>query len=54
MNDELINFKVTDKESFIKFVDLLRKDFQMNNWENNTIGNYLEAISRYADDIQGY
>lgn len=54
MNDELINFRVTNKESFIKFIELLRKEFQTSNWENNNLDDYLEAISQYTDDLEGY
>jgi hypothetical protein len=31
MNDELKNFKVTDRQSFIKFLDLLQKDCNTRN-----------------------
>lgn len=54
MNDEIRNINVTDRESFIKLVNLLRKDFHPNLWENNNLNDYLEAISRYTEDIQGY
>lgn len=56
MNDTLNDFKVIDRQSFIKFIDLLRKDFLDNpeNWENKTLPDFLEALSAYADDIQGY
>lgn len=50
------NFKVTDRQSFIKFVELLRQDFLNNpeEWENNTLDRFLDAMSAYAEDIQGY
>lgn len=56
MNNTLSNFTVTDRQSFIKFADLLRQDFIDNpeNWENTTVDTFLAAISSYADDIQGY
>jgi len=56
MNYQLSNFKVTDRESFIAFLDLLRQDFLTNPnvWENKTVDTYLEALGRYASDIQGY
>lgn len=56
MTDTISNFKVTDRKSFIKFIDLLRKDFVDNpeSWENKKLENFLEALSSYADDIQGY
>ena len=56
MNDTLDNFKVTDRQAFIKFLDLLHKDFLDNseNWENKSLPNFLEALSAYTKDIQGY
>jgi hypothetical protein len=56
MNDTLKDFKVTDRQSFIKFLDLLRKDFLDNpeSWENKTLPDFLEALSAYTEDIQGY
>jgi hypothetical protein len=54
---EMLNkFKVTDRQSFIEFLDLLRKDFLENpkNWENKTLPDFLEALSAYTEDIQGY
>jgi len=56
MNDTLNDFKVTDRQSFIKFLDLLRKDFLDNpeSWENKKLPDFLEALSSYTEDIQGY
>ncbi len=56
MNETLNEFKVTDRQTFIKFLDLLRKDFLDNseNWENKTLPDFLEALSSYTEDIQGY
>ncbi|MEN9335766.1 MAG: hypothetical protein RLZZ500_753 [Bacteroidota bacterium] len=56
MNNALNDFKVTDRQSFIKFLDLLRQDFLDNpeNWENKTLPDFLEALSAYTNDIQGY
>ncbi len=56
MNDTLNNFKVTDRQTFIRFLDLLRKDFLDNpaSWENKSLPDFLEALSAYAEDIQGY
>lgn len=44
------------KNEFIKSIKNLRLDFESNEnvWENKTIPEYLDAIERYADDIQGY
>lgn len=56
MTDIVSNFRVTDRQSFIKFIDLLRQDFVDNpeSWENKKLDNFLEALSSYATDIQGY
>lgn len=56
MNDTLEKFKVTDRQSFINFLDILRKDFLDNpeNWENKTLPDFLEALSAYTEDIQEY
>ena len=44
------------REDFIQFLETLRRDFQTDpdKWANKTIDDYLEAISRYTQDIQGY
>jgi hypothetical protein len=44
------------RENFIAFVETLRADFLSDpgKWTNKTIDDYLEAIARYAQDIQGY
>ncbi|GAL83633.1 hypothetical protein MYP_860 [Sporocytophaga myxococcoides] len=47
---------MTDRQSFIKFLDLLHKDFLINpeSWESKTLSDFLEALSAYAADIQSY
>lgn len=44
------------KEDFIQFINNLKMDFIENkeHWENKTIEDYLDAMSRYVEDIQGY
>jgi hypothetical protein len=56
MDSHILNFKVTDKETFVAFIELLRMDFlnNPNGWENKTIDDFLEAFARYTSDIQGY
>jgi len=56
MTETVSNFKVTDRQTFIKFLDLLRQDFLNNpdSWENKTLPEFLEALSAYTEDIQGY
>jgi len=56
MTDTVSNFKVTDRRTFIVFIDLLRQDLIDNpeTWENKKLDDFLEAVSSYAEDIQGY
>ena len=56
MNDKFHNFKVTDRQSFSEFINLLRQELIDNpeSWENNSLPNFLEALSRYANDIKSY
>jgi hypothetical protein len=56
MNGTLSDFKVTDRQTFIQFLDLLQKDLLGNpeSWENKTLPDFLEALSAYTKDIQGY
>lgn len=44
------------KKEFIQFIDNLKTDYIENKkqWENKTIEDYLEAVSRYTEDIDGY
>jgi len=39
-----------------EFIKKLRLNFNSNEneWENKTIPEYLEAIERYAEDVQGF
>ena len=56
MREEVSNFKVTDKKTFIEFIDLLRADLLANpdDWENKKMDDFLEAVSRFTEDIQVY
>jgi hypothetical protein len=54
MNEKCTSDEVTDRKSFIKFVNSFRNEFDNNNWENNTLESFLEALEAYADDIQGF
>jgi len=44
------------KQEFIQFIENLKTDFIENKeqWENKSIEDYLEAMSRYVEDIDGY
>ena len=52
----LYSAKINDRTSFIEFINLLHEDFikQPETWENSTLGDFLEAMSRYTEDIDGY
>ena len=56
MTERLSNIKVTDRQSFIEFIELLHEDYRKNlkSWQNKNLDSFLDAIGRYANDIQGY
>lgn len=56
MNNNITPADVNDRDSFIKFVRGLKKDFESNgnSWENIDLGNFLDAMASYTEDIQGY
>jgi hypothetical protein len=56
MEDKISDFKVNNKKDFDIFLDLLRDDLKNNpeNWENNTLESFLEALQAYTNCIQNY
>ena len=52
----LNTIEVFDRQSFIQFLDLLQRDLINNKdeWENDSLPRFLEALQAYATDIQGY
>ena len=56
MEDRLYNIRVIDRQSFITFLNLLREDYlnNKNDWENSDMASFLEALSAYAQNLQGY
>ena len=50
------DIEVTDRQSFINFLELLYEDYMKNqkDWENPRLDRFLEAMSTYAEEIQGY
>lgn len=56
MNDAIERFKVPDRQSFSQLLKMLHDDFTNNpdSWENITLGDFLEAMSGYSADIQGF
>lgn len=56
MKKDAWKIEVTDRKSFQEFVGLLLADYKANkdNWDNNTLDLFLEAIEAYAGDLDGY
>lgn len=56
MKIEAENLAVNDRQTFIVFIKSLAEDYRSggHDWENNNLADFLEALSRYAEDIQGY
>ncbi len=48
--------EVKTREDFCAFIDGLRADFQerSHDWENVTMPDYLEAMSAWVTDMDGY
>ncbi|MDR2270149.1 MAG: hypothetical protein LBF27_04505 [Sphingobacterium sp.] len=53
MDNQLNELNVKDRQSFIKFLDLLRLDLleKPESWENKTLPDFLEALAAYTEDI---
>lgn len=56
MSLQLFDFKVSDRATFIQFLNVMLRDLKTHpeKWENNNLESFLEALSAYAEDIQGY
>jgi hypothetical protein len=54
MSNDLFDIDVTDRESFIRFLELFHRDFTRNkdSWENDNLERFLEAMNAYAKAIQ--
>ena len=50
LQDQITN--VYDKDSFIKYLNLLAKDSEENpqEWENTTVSQYLQSIASWIED----
>jgi hypothetical protein len=48
--------KIETKKDFEEFLKLLRLDFETNpdDWENNTLEEFLESLQAYTKDVEGY
>lgn len=59
ISEELVETMVAslhNRGDFVKFLRLLCHDLAANtqSWENRTLEDFLEALSRYAEEIDGY
>ncbi|MBW3131050.1 DUF7660 family protein [Hymenobacter profundi] len=56
MSIDFNEINVTDRKSFIEFLFVLQQELISNadEWENKNLSDYLEAVSRYAEDIDGF
>lgn len=45
--------KITDKDSFVQFLNLLSRDYATNQseWENKSIIEFIEAMSSWTEDF---
>lgn len=48
--------KVSTKDEFTRFIDLLIKDYTSNldEWENRNIEDFLEGMKSWVEDMEGY
>ena len=48
--------EINSKEDFVNFVELLTSNLKSNpeEWTNNTLPEYLESISSWTEDMEGY
>ena len=47
---------IQTREDFVAFVRQLSHDYEKNpeQWENDNLGTYLEALAAWVDDMDGY
>ena len=56
MNNLSNKHGITDRQTFIRFLEVFQQDLIDNrqSWENKTLEDFLEALTRYTQDIQGF
>ncbi|MEQ9770672.1 hypothetical protein ABRQ03_07355 [Pectobacterium jejuense] len=49
-------FPISSKDDLVKLISALARDFKENpdEWENNDLSSYLEAIASWIEDMDGY
>jgi hypothetical protein len=54
--DALETSAISSRKDFVVFLNQLLADYLKNgkNWENQSLGDFLEALSAYAEDVDGY
>ncbi|WP_140464737.1 hypothetical protein [Hymenobacter nivis] len=54
--DPLETSAIRNRQDFARFLSRLLIDYQINgkDWENQNLGDFLEALAAYATDIDGY
>lgn len=47
---------VADRESFVRFVELMAADLKKNpnEWENRDLESFLQAMASWIEDMDGY
>ena len=47
---------ISSREDFTKFIGAMLEDFQSSpsSWENRTLGDYLDGIKSWTEDMDGY
>ncbi len=53
---ELKPEQISTRKDYVRYVEQLRHDLEHNpdNWQNRDLKSFLEALSRYAQDVDGY
>ncbi|WP_174869015.1 DUF7660 family protein [Pectobacterium polaris] len=49
-------FPISSKDDLVKLISALARDFKENpdEWENKDLSSYLEAVSSWIEDMDGY
>ncbi|RYZ80991.1 MAG: hypothetical protein EOP04_24825 [Proteobacteria bacterium] len=53
MNKHYDDLKVSDRASFVEFINLMQDDLVRNpgNWENPTLDRFLDALRAYTESL---
>ncbi|GET45553.1 DUF7660 family protein [Capnocytophaga felis] len=56
MHTNIHQMKVNTRQDFVKFLEMLKNNLEHapEDWENTTLPDFLDALSRYTEDIQQY